>query len=162
MKITMQDLNELILICCAELNNLSSHIMDNKIQEDLHVFVKNKKTYYQFSNFKERVEDYKFALEEFNKNKRWNLEHEVTKTCLYHVNEVREFAETSLNNINRILKKTNYIEFRDNLKDSVNTLIDAINGYLLIIKQFFETECSELEYKNIMKNYNLQNLDKIK
>lgn len=162
MNIKMTDLNELILICCAELDSLCSSLMDNKIREDLHILVEDEKTFYEFSKFKNFVEDYKFALELFNKNKEWNFEHELTKTMLSHVDDVREGAEVSLNNITRVLAKTRYVTFRDDLKDSVNMLIDSINKYLKMIKQFFEMNCSKREYENILKNYNLEDLNKLK
>lgn len=162
MNIKMTDLNELILICCAELDSLCSSLMDNKIRECLHILVEDEKTFYEFSKFKNFVEDYKFALEFFNKNKKWNFEHELTKTMLSYVNDIREGADISLNNIIRVLAKTKYVTFRDDLKDSVNMLIDSINKYLKMIKQFFEMNCSKQEYENILKNYNLEDLNKLK
>ena len=162
MKITMNDLNELILISCAELNNLASYIMDNKIEEDLKAEQSKEKTWYEFVKFKEKVEDYKFSLELFNKNKEWNLEHQFTRSGLDKTIDAREYAEIAVFNIERVLQKTKYLEFKDDLKESVNLLIASINGYLTIIKNFLESKVSELEYKNLLKNYNLENLNKLK
>lgn len=157
---TMLDILDNMTTCFAELDYLCSEIMNKEIESKYNIFsAKIDRTYYEFSKFRESVNDYRFKLEEFNNNKEWNLKNQCNRQMLTYLDEFRENAEKSLINIDHILKLSVYIQFKHELILSIATLIRSINGYLTNIRRFLKENCSEFEYNNLITSFNLSNLN---
>lgn len=156
-KIKMTDIHDDLLMCFGELNSLLSNIMDNHIRERFNL--KEEDSIYEFLQFKESVQNYKFEVELFNENKKYNLERDLTKNRLNELIKYRKIALNSLKNLKNVISKTVYIDFREDLKLTVNLLVESTNIYLTSIRDFLKENYSELEYNFIIKNYELDDID---
>lgn len=158
MTVTMGQLNIKIFKCLAELNRLCSMIMNNEIQSSLRIFSDKETTYFEFSKFKDSVEDYRFSLEQFEKFKEYNLEHDITRSRLEQVTLFRDKAEIGITNAKRIINETKYFDFKAQFEYTIKTLVDSINIYMYLITDYLQENLKEEDYKNLVELYKLQDL----
>ena len=83
----------------------------------------------------------------------------LTKNRLNELIKYRKIALNSLKNLKNVISKTVYIDFREDLKLTVNLLVESTNIYLTSIRDFLKENYSELEYNFIIKNYELDDID---
>lgn len=148
------------LECVAKLNSLCSTLTDSIIESELNLSSSPSKvkSWYEFSKFKASVQDYKFHIEQFEKNKEWNFEHEFTRTRISYISVFREKAEGALVNAKRIIQETTDSRFKNLFIQSLKDLVDSINTYLFIVRTYLQEMMTDFDYQNLVKENNLEDL----
>lgn len=159
-KITISDLSISLLDCLSSINSICSLMMDESIESSLNITSnKKEKVYFEFSKFKNKIDDYNFLLEMFNKNRDYNLQNENLARSLELVASTKTYVKTALRNVRRILRETVYEEFEIQLRLSVRAAVSSANSLLEIIRQFLKQNLSESQYNNVVNNFELENLE---
>ena len=156
--VDLNELNDLMYLCFIDLNNIISLSSENEIASSLCIKSSKKTSFYEFLKFKESVENYRFELELFYKNREWNLKKQLNRKILSDITEWRTYAETALKDLNNFLSNTKYLEFKEQLTITVKTLVSSVNGYLSVIRRYLKRNVSDKEYQNLTKLYNLDDL----
>ena len=160
--VTLSELNRTILECLVRLNYICSISTDEAIKSSLNIYsspMGQKSIWKEFKKFRDKIDEYRYRLELFYDNKEYNLQNGITRKSLTDIPKIRKVAQASVKNAERVLKYNGYSEeLRDMLSHDVNTLIFAINLQMDLIRDYFRDNCTEIEFNNLVKLYDLHEL----